>query len=203
MSFRWEPFLWIHLTGLLALPLFLEGLWVGVAIAEGILPLGLEFALLALVGIVPVLWMQLRRPFDIFSLLLVAIAPQHLTPVQRRLLALLKTPKNRRLSLVAAAVLLGILWQLLQLAPLAATAAAIVPPWKLLGLLLAMLSLVASHLFLQVPVSVVGLLLTSDRALEATPPLAVEAIGREFTIAGFQVQRILPPDHDESSAIGE
>ncbi|MDY6781742.1 MAG: low-complexity tail membrane protein [Cyanobacteriota bacterium] len=192
MSFRWEPFLWIHLTGLLVLPLWLEGVWLGVALAGELLPLGAEFALIAVAGIVPVLWMQLRRPFDIFSLLLVAIAPQQLNPQQRRLLALFKTPTNRLLSLLAAVVLLGVLWEVFQLAPLAATAAAVLPQWRLLGLLLAMLSFGASNLFLQVPVSVAGVLLQSDRVFEATQPLEVEEIARDFTIAGFRVRRILP-----------
>jgi hypothetical protein len=93
-SFWTEPFLWIHLAGIAALPLALELVWLGLAVGDPILPVWLELLLVAAVGIVPVLWMQLTRPFDIFSILVLAMKPEQLTQEQRRLLSLFKTKNN-------------------------------------------------------------------------------------------------------------
>lgn len=80
MRFFWnEPFLWIHLTGLAAVPITLELVWLGLAVGAPLLPVWLELLLVAVIGIVPVVGMQLTRPFDVFSLLIFAIAPAHLT----------------------------------------------------------------------------------------------------------------------------
>src|SRR4028118_1567963 len=99
-SFWTEPFLWIHLAGLAAVPLALEFVWLGLAVGDPILPVWMELLLIAVVGIAPVLWMQLIRPFDIFSILVLALKPEQLTVEQRRILSLFKTKNNPVLNII-------------------------------------------------------------------------------------------------------
>lgn len=191
-SFWTEPFLWIHLAGLAAVPLTLELVWLGLAVGDPILPVWLEFFLVAAIGLVPVLWMQLTRPFDIFSLLIFAMKPEQLTEDQRRLLSLFKTKTNRLLTVVAAVLMLWVLWQIYRVAPVAAPIAPLAPRWHLIGLLWSGLAFLASNLFLQVPLSVAQVLLTSESEYSATAPYPVEKVPRDFTIPGVRVNRILP-----------
>ena len=191
-SFWSEPFLWIHLAGLAALPLFLELCWLGLAVGDPLLPVWVEVLLVAGVGIAPVLWMQLSRPFYIFSILAVAIEPKQLQPQQQRILSLFKTPLNRLLAGFAAVFMLWVLWQIYKAAPVAAAVAPFPPSWRLAGLLLAALAFLASNLFLQVPVSVLRVLLTGEAEFASLEPLPLERIPQEFTIGGWRVDRILP-----------
>ena len=191
-SFWTEPFLWIHLTGVAALPLTLEFVWLGLAVGEPLLPMGLEFLLVAVIGVAPVLWMQLTRPFDIFSLLLLALKPNQLTLEQRRLLSLFKIKTNRLLSVVATVFMLWVLWQIFRVAPIAAPIIPLPPSWHIVGLLGAGLAFLASNLFLQVPLAVVQVLRTSESEFAAIAPYAVEKIPHDFTIPGIRVNRILP-----------
>jgi hypothetical protein len=191
-SFWNEPFLWIHLAGLAAVPLALEVVWWGLAVGDPILPVWLEWSLLAIVGIAPVLWMQLTRPFDIFSILVLALKPEQLTVEQRRLLSLFKTKNNRVLIIAAAALMLLVLWQIYRAAPIAAAVAPFSPSWRIIGLLLAGLAFLGSNLFLQVPLSVLQVLLTSESEFAATEPYAIEKLSQDFTIPGLKVNKILP-----------
>jgi hypothetical protein len=191
-SFWSEPFLWIHVAGAAVLPIFLGLCWLGLAVGSPLLPVSLEVFLVGVIGIAPVLWMQWFRPFYIFSILVVAVKPQNLTPLQQRILTRLKSPLNRGLALFVAVLLAIILWQLYRFAPLAAGVAPFPPQWRLAGLLLAAVAFLASNLFLQVPVSVSAVLLTPESEFAATKPDALEKIGQDFTIAGWQVDRILP-----------
>lgn len=192
-SFRTEPFLWIHLSGLAVFPLCLELVWLGLAIGDPVFPPVLELGLIAIVGILPVFWMQWQRPFDIFSLLVVAVTPNQLSEDQRKLLKLFKRPRQKVISAIAPLLLFFILWQLYQFAPIAASATANLPQLRLLGLLLATAAFLASHLFLQVPLSVLGVLLTRQDTYAATEPYTPEAVAENFTIPGIRVSRILPP----------
>src|SRR4028119_36884 len=133
-SFWTEPFLWIHLAGLAAVPLALEFVWLGLAVGDPILPVWLEFLLVAAIGIGPVLWMQLTRPFDIFSILVLAMKPEQLTQEQRRLLSLFRTKTNPVVTISAAVFMLWVLWQIYRVAPLAAAVAPLAPRWRIAGL---------------------------------------------------------------------
>lgn len=192
-SFWSEPFLWIHLAGLTALPIFLALAWLGLAVGDPILPGWAELFLLALVGIAPVLLMQLSRPFYIFSIIALATQPVALTLQQRRLLSQFRTQANQVLAVVTAVLSLGILWQIYSQAPLAAEVAPFpLPEWRPVGLLLAGLAFLASNLFLQVPASVARVMLTKESALSATEPHPIERIQEDFTIPGWRVNQILP-----------
>ena len=191
-SFWSESFLWIHMAGVAALPIFLGLCWLGLAVGAPLLPVWLEVFLVGAAGIGPVLWMQWFRPFYIFSILVVAVKPQNLTNPQQRILAGFKSRLNQGLALFVAVVLAVILWQLYRFAPLAATVAPFPPQWRLAGLFLAAFAFLASNLFLQVPASVMAVLLTPEAEFAAIQPYALEQVDRDLTIAGWQVDRIWP-----------
>ncbi len=189
-SFRLDPFLWIHLSGLAALPLWFALCLFGFAVGYPILPVWVEILLVAIAGIVPILWMQWFRPFYIFSILLVAIKPESLTPTQRGILSRLKTQRNQGLSLIAPILLVPILWQLYRLAPLAADIVPFPSGWRVIGLLIASFAFMGCNLFTQVPISTMGVLLTSPQTFTTTQPLIPEQIAQSFTILGLRVNQI-------------
>ncbi len=186
-----EPFLWIHLAGLAVVPLLLLLCWLCLAVGDPQFPVWVEFLLVAGIGITPILWMQLTRPFYIFSILVLALKPNQLTSEQQRLLSLFKTPIHQWLASAGAILMLGVLWQIYQLAPVA-TIVGFPLTSQLLGLLLAGLAFLASNLFLQVPLSVLLVLLTSEAKLAVTEPFPLVKIFQDFTVPGWQVNRILP-----------
>ena len=199
-SFWSDPFLWIHLSGAAALPIFLGLCLLGLAVGSPMLPVWLEVFLVAVAGIAPVLWMQLFRPFYIFSILVVAVKPQNLTSVQQRILSRFKTNLNQVIAFFVAVLLAVILWQLYRFAPLAAGVAPFPPSWRWAGLLLAASAFLASNLFLQVSASVMAVLLTAESEFVATKPHILEKIRQDFTIAGWQVDRLLPAFTGEITA---
>ncbi|MEA5510065.1 low-complexity tail membrane protein [Crocosphaera sp. UHCC 0190] len=200
-NFRLEPFLWIHLAGIAVAPLLLLVMGLGLAVGDPLPFYWLELLLVVTVGILPILWMQWTRPFDIFSILIVAIKPNSLTPDQRKILTLLKTRKNKIFNTIAALVLLGIAWQLYHWAPLGAITAQMLPQWRILGLIIAAIAFLLSNLFIQIPVSVVGVLLTSQQQWLNTAPYDLEKILKDFTILGLRVNKIfliptMPPSEN-------
>ncbi|MEG4070075.1 low-complexity tail membrane protein [Microcoleus sp. Pol11C2] len=199
-SFWSDPFLWIHLSGAATLPIFLGLCLLGLAVGSPLLPVWLEIFLVAVAGIVPVLWMQWFRPFYIFSILVVAVKPQNLTSVQQRILTRFKTKLNKGLALFVAVLLAVILWQLYRWAPLAASVAPFPPSWRWAGLLLAASAFLSSNLFFQVSASVMAVLLTPESEFAATKPHVLEKIRQDFTIAPWQVDRLLPALAAETTA---
>lgn len=189
-NFRSEPFLWIHLAGAAAVPLLLQVVWLGLAVGDPLSPFWLELLLLGVVGILPVFWMQWNRPFDIFSLLLVSLKPQVLTPQQLRILSLFKGNRERLLALTAALIMVVVLWLLYQSAPLAASAAAFLPQWRILGLSVAAIAFLGSNLFVQVPLSVLGILLRKKEQLASVDPYPAEQVVETFTVPGLRVNQI-------------
>jgi hypothetical protein len=191
-SFWSEPFLWIHLAGFATVPLTLQVVWLGLAVGDPLPFYWLELLLLAAVGILPPLWMQWHRPFDIFSLLIVALKPDKLTSQQQKILSLFSNKKQRFIAAIAAILMVGVLWELYQLAPLAALAASFLPQWRILGLAMAGGAFLLSNLFVQVPLSVLGVLSTSEEQFSAREIIPPEKIKQTFTIPGFRVDKILP-----------
>lgn len=191
-SFRSEPILWIHVAGLATLPILLTMCLLFLSVGKPVLPVWMELCLVGSVGILPLLWMQLRRPFYIFAILGVAVKPENLTEQQRKILCLTNTKLNHVLSFLVAILSIGILWQLYQIAPLAINLASFLPQWRILGLVLAALTFLASNLFLQIPVSAARILVTNDTEFAALEPLSLEKIKQDFTIFGVRVNHILP-----------
>lgn len=191
-SFRSEPILWIHIAGLATLPISLLLCLLFLSVGKPVLPVWAEILTVATIGVVPLLWMQLRRPFYIFAILGVALKPENLTEQQRKILCLINTKLNRVLSLMVSVLLIGVLWQLYKITPVLGNLASFLPPWRSLGLVLAALTFLLSNLFLQIPVSVARVLVTNDTEFAAIEPLTLEKIKQDFTILGVRVNTILP-----------
>ena len=182
-----EPYLWLHLAGIAAVPLCLVLCLAGWRASVG-LPAWLVLLLVALVGIGPVVWMQWQRPFCIFSLVVLAVKPEQLSENQRRILAQFKAPLGKMITAVVVGLALVILWQLSQWAP--GVRPVQFAGGSLGGLLVAMVSFLLANLFLQVPASVLLVLLTPDSKL--MPPYPTAKISQDFTVIGLRVKQILP-----------
>ncbi|MDJ0508043.1 MAG: low-complexity tail membrane protein [Crocosphaera sp.] len=200
-NFRIEPFLWIHLAGIALSPLLLMIMWIGLAVSDPWPFYWLELGFVGTIGVIPILWMQLTQPFDVFSLLFLAIKPDSLKEDQRKILNLLKTRKNKILHLLTAISLLGLGWLLYQWSSLASLTAAILPQWRILGLVIAAFAFLLCNLFVQVPVSILGVFLTSQKQWLKTQPIPCDQVLSNFTVLGFRVNRIffvpnLPPSSD-------
>lgn len=191
-NFRLEPFLWIHLAGIAVVPLSLQLVLLGLAIGDPLPLFWLELFIVGVFGVVPTLFMQLTRPFDLFSVLLLSLHPDSLTVEQRKILGSLKTRKIRILTIIVAFAMLGILWELYLLAPLGAVTVTTLPQWRILGLLIAAIGFLLSNLFVQISIAVVGIILTPQQQWLTTEPYATEKILQDFTVCGLCVQKILP-----------
>jgi len=202
-SFWFDPYLWIHLAGAATLPIFLGLCLVGLGVGDPLFPVWLELLFVAAVGVVPILWMQWQRPFYIFSLMAVTLKPEHLTDDQRRLLTLFQSQRNRVLAALVSVGLLVLLRQIYVVAPIATDAFAIALNGRILGLLLGAIAFFACNLFLQVPVSVLGVMLTSEAAFATTSPYPVEQIQQRFTLVGLPISQILPPLVSDSQAVAD
>jgi hypothetical protein len=191
-NFKLEPFLWIHLAGLTMIPLMLEGVWLALSLGS---PLGawwLEFAIVAVIGIIPIFFLQFKRPFNFFSLLLLAISPNLLTTEQRQILSLIKQKNQRIVQIIALIFMLVILWQLYKLAPIAILITNHLPQWRIFALVVASLLLAMSHLFLQVALSILPILFTTQAQFKQIEPYPMERIYVDFTTPPIFVKKIIP-----------
>ena len=189
-SLRSEPFLWIHLTGIVMFPICLEISMMALSIGDSY-PVALELFLLIAIGILPILLMQWLRPFYIFSILFLSLRPEALSDDQKIILSLFKTFKQKLLSAIALIVMLLSLWLLYRLSPLATGVVNFLPQWRILGLGTAILAFLASNLFLQVPLNVLLVLVTKQSKLDRVEPYPLEKITQAFTIPGIKVNQIL------------
>lgn len=183
-----EPTLWIHLITIALIPIGLEVTWLALAASEPIW-YWLEYVLLAAVTILPGLVMQWVRPFDIFSLGLVSLRPQQLSQSQRQILNLLKTRKTRIIALTAAILLLWLLRQLYVYAPLAASVTPI-GAGRIWGVIVAAIAYSITNILVQVSLSVVGIMLSSEAQLANTAAIEVEQVTKEFLVPGLKLNQI-------------
>ncbi|MFN5513309.1 MAG: low-complexity tail membrane protein [Cyanobacteriota bacterium] len=189
-SFRAEPFLWIHLAGGAVYPLACLLTWLALGVGAPFPYYGLEVGFLLLAGLAPILWMQWFRPFEIFSLLIISLSPEALTPRQRQILSLFRCSRQRWLTLGGGLLGIAKLAGLYYFAPLASVAVADLPQNRFLALGLAALAFLISNLFLQVPLSVLGVLLSSEEALNQQPAPEPGEIPKLFTLPGLRLRRI-------------
>ena len=197
---RYDPYLWVHLAGIATVPLWLAICGLGLAVGAPRWP-GLELALLGLAGVLPILWMQLWRPFYIFSLLTLKLKPTALSDDQRRLLSLFRQGWVRSLAVVVPVPLVWLLWEIY---PRAVVASDITPfaPWgRLGGLAVAIGSFAMANLFLQVPVSVLAVMATADKRFKRTQPYPLDQIQAHFTQAGIPLGGILPSVRPPDAAV--
>jgi hypothetical protein len=106
-AFWSDPYMWIHLAGIAAVPFWLFICGLGLAAGDPILPIGLEVFLVAILGIVPIALMQWQRPFCIYSLLFVGLRPAAMTIDQRRMLSLFKSRRSTSALAGMAIILVG------------------------------------------------------------------------------------------------
>lgn len=189
-TFRSEPFLWIHLSGIVLFPILLEIVLIGLATGNSFSPI-LELLLMVIMGIIPVLWMQLTCPFDIFSILLFSLKSESLSNEQTKILSLFKSTKQKLFTLLAAGFMLLLLWLLYRLSPLAVELVGFLPQWRILGLIIATIAFLGSNLFLQVPLSVLLVLLTKQSQFAQIEPYPQDQIEQNFTVPGIKVSKIL------------
>lgn len=192
MSFRSEPFLWIHAAGLVASPICLGLCFLALTTDHADLPTWLELCLIGLLGAGPILWMQLARPFYIFSVTLVSVQPDGLTEEQCRILSRFKSAGGQIPAILAALFLLSVLWAIYPLAAQVPIELPFPTGGRLVSLTVAIGFFFLANLFLQVPISVFRVLLTQPPQWEATLPYPLEQIRHDFTIPGFWLQQILP-----------
>ena len=190
MNIRSEPFLWIHLIGIALFPALIGVTLVSLSVGTSF-PYFVELFLLIATGILPILVMQLVRPFDIFSVLIFSLKPECLTDEQRQILSLFSTFKQKLLSVIAACLMLAILWLVYCLSPLAIGIADFLPQWRTLGLAIASLAFLLSNLFLQIPLSVLLVLKTKKSDLARIKPYSIAEIEQNFTVPGIKVNKIL------------
>lgn len=203
MSVRSEPFVWIHLVGIAIFPILVIVTLLGLTVGDSYSHL-IELPLLAAIAILPILLMQLRRPFDIFSVLFLSLAPESLSESQRKILSLFKTAAHKVWSIAAASMMLVLLWLIYQLSPLVLGIASFIPQWRVLGLGIAAIAFLGSNLFLQIPLSVLQVLVTPESKFTQIEPYPIEALGSSFTIPGVKVNKILwfgspPPQVEETN----
>ena len=190
MTIRDEPFIWIHLAGVALFPLTLAIALVALGIGNSYY-YPLELGAIAVTSVLPILWMQLSRPFDIFSILFLSLKPESLTEQQRQILAGFKTSKHKLWSAIAALAMLLVLWLIYSLAPLTTETIDFLPQWRILGLLVAAVAFLASNLFLQVPLSVLLILSTEESKLSQFKSDSTAEIPSNYTVPGIKVERIL------------
>jgi hypothetical protein len=190
-SFRYDPYLWVHLAGLAAVPIWLDICLLGLAVGYPTVP-KLEVAILIGIGVIPALLMQLQRPFSIFCLLVLALRPSALTTEQRQMLTLFRRWRVRLASLLVPIPLVWILLKLYDLAPVATELTPFASWGRIGGMAIAAVSFLLANVFLQVPVSVLQVLLMSEKQLQAADPYPTDRISQDFTVIGLPVNRILP-----------
>jgi hypothetical protein len=189
-SFRAEPFLWIHLAGIAVVPLALLTMMLGLAVGTPFSVYGGEVIFLIVFGWLPVMVMQWFKPFEIFSLLIIALRPDSLGESQLRILSLFKRGQQRWITLLGGMISLGLLWLVYYFAPIAYPWVTNFPQIRLAGLLLGAIAYFMANLFFQVPLSVLGVLSTAQASFEAATPLDPDEIKQGFTIPGIKLRQI-------------
>jgi hypothetical protein len=189
MNIRSEPFLWIHLGGIIVFP-FLWGIaLIGLRVGNRY-SYWLEIPTIIAIAILPILLMQQYRPFNIFSLLFLALQPNSLTVNQRKILALFKRKQQKAVNVIATGLMLLNLWLLYYFAPGAAALASLLPQQRILGLAIACVAFLGSNLFLAIPLSALQVLLTNKLEFSQTQQCTLEEIESDFTTAGIRVTKI-------------
>lgn len=188
MNTRSEPFLWIHFGGIIVFPLMLGITVIGLTVGDRYNYL-IELPWLIAIAILPVSLMQLYRPFNIFSVLFVALQPEFLTQKQRKILALFKRKQQKVFSAIATGLMLFSLWLLYNFSPVIELAN-LLPQQRILGLAIASIAFLGSNLFLQIPLSAFQVLLTSESEFAQIEQCSLEEIKSNFTTAGIKVSKL-------------
>ncbi len=186
-----EPFLWVHIALLAAVPFTMVLCMMGLAVGDPILPGWLEMLILGLPPIALPIWLQWSKPFSPFSLWVVAKPADRLSENQRRMLTTLKSITTTWIAVVAGVFLYVIFRQIYLAAPLAADIAPFPPLLRVLGIIWALVFLLVSSLLWQAGVSAARLLLTRTSQLNSISPYPVEQINADFLVLGKRSPQLL------------
>ena len=190
MKTRSEPFLWIHLGGIIMFPFFFLLTSVGLAVGKSYSYL-LEIFLSIAIAILPVLLMQLYRPFNIFSVLFISLKPQSLTENRRKILALFQRKQQKFMNAIAAVFMLfslGLAYYLSSTA-IVVRIADLLPQQHSLGLVIAIVAFFGSNLFFQIPLSALQVLLSDELELAQIELYTPEAVANKFTTPGIKIDK--------------
>ena len=183
-----EPYVWVHVAGILAFPVWMGLCTLGLASAAPLLPLWLEMAAIALLGAGPILAMQLLKPFNIFSALMLAIPTDCLDDDRRRILALFQQRDQQLLAVAIAALMCCFLLDAYHLAPLVEMFSPVraAPGAGISRVVLAAIGFLGANLFLQIPMATLRVMATPDINLTEVSPVHVEDAREQFTTLGWQ-----------------
>lgn len=185
-----DPYLWVHLAGLAALPLCAELCLLGLAAGDPLLPGGWDWLLVGLLGTAPIVAIQWLRPFYPFSVLLVSLRADRLNETQQRILQRWAGWETKAIALVASLLVLWALQRLDQLSPLAAEIAPL--DQRAIGLLVVWLGALLGSLLLTVALVSLWVLLTPQTAFSAIEPFPVGNVPGSFLRLSVRLTKVLP-----------
>lgn len=185
-----DPYLWVHLAGLAALPLCAELCLLGLAAGDPLLPGGWDWLLVGLLGTAPIVAMQWLRPFYPFSVLLVSLRADRLNETQQRILQRWAGWETKAIALIASLLVLWALQRLDQLSPLAAEIAPL--DQRAIGLLVVWLGALLGSLLLTVALVSSWVLLTPQTAFSAIEPFPVGNVPSSFLRLSVRLTKVLP-----------
>jgi hypothetical protein len=165
----------------------------GLAVGNPLLAPWLEMVLVAAAGILPVLWLQLRRPFSVYGLGVLALKPESLSEDQRRVLGRFHSTQHQVLAVAVAIAFAHLLAWLYRYSPIASDLAPFAPDQRLAGLLLAAVALLLANVFAQMAVAAASVLFSPEGAIATPPAVLPEHVRTRFTSIGLPVSHILPP----------
>ncbi|WP_019503105.1 low-complexity tail membrane protein [Pseudanabaena sp. PCC 6802] len=186
---KMEPFLWIHLALLAAVPLALVLCMMGLAVGDPIFPGWLEMLVLGIPPIALTVWLQWQNPLYPFSLWVLAKPATELSDDRRRVLSVLRRRINgwyigAWIAVVAGLFMYVVFRQIYIAAPLAADMAPFPPALRLLGILWAEVFLLVANLLWQMGVAAARVMLVPSSEFNGLAPYEVDRISKEFTILG-------------------
>ena len=184
-------YLWVHFFALAWVPLLLDFCLWGLASARAAFgypsAYGLQFWLVVLLCVGLPLWMQVARPFYIFSLPPLALRPSRLTREQKRELTVLT---SWQIKALAGVVAVFSVWLLAQLYEKATVVRSTIPLGSAgAGFITAVVTFFLACLFMQIGVSAARSLLVSPSALKRVAPYEGD-VAKSFLIAGLRVDKL-------------
>jgi len=186
-----DPFVWIHVALLAAVPLTLVLSMIGLAVGDPVFPGWLETLLLGLPPIGLTVWLQWQKPLSLFSLWVVHKPSESLNEDQRRILTILKSYVTGWVAVVAGVFIYVIFRQMFITAPLAAGIIPFPSILRLVGVLWSVVFLLISSLLWQTGVAALRILLVSETEFANTVPYEIDRIKAGFTILGNRSTKLL------------
>jgi hypothetical protein len=191
-----EPFLWIHLALLAAVPLAIVLCMMGLAVGDPVFPGWLEMLVMGLPPVALTVWLQWQNPLYPFSLWVLAKPAAELSEDRRRVLTVLRRRINGWYVGAWVAVVVGVFSyvvfrQIYLSAPLAAEIAPFPPALRLLGILWAEAFFLIANLLLQMGVAAARVLLIPPSEFLSITPYEADRISKDFTIVGKRSPQLL------------